>query len=123
MKSINYPKMFNTLTSSDITKDKEATKNNLKLLLGSEKTTLFGDPYYRIKLKYYMFEQNGLLLKDIIIDEIYSQIKTFIPQVKVNRSDINIIQDERGKLTANIRVTYVVDYTQENYSLVLFKEE
>ena len=123
MKSIGFPKMFSTSTSSNVVVDKQATLNNIRLLLGSEKTTLFGDPYYGIKLKYYMFEQNGKLLKDIIIDEIYSQIRTFIPQVIVNRSDIDIVQDTRGKLTANIRVTYVVDYSQENYSLVLFKED
>jgi len=123
MKSIGFPKMFSTSTSSNVVVDKQATLNNIKLLLGSEKTSLFGDPYYGIKLKYYMFEQNGKLLKDIIIDEIYSQIRTFIPQVIVNRSDIDIVQDVRGKLTANIRVTYVVDYSQENYSLVLFKED
>ncbi len=123
MKSIGFPKMFGTTTSSNIINDKKATLTNIKLLLGSEKSTLIGDPYYGIKLKYYMFEQNGKILKDIIIDEIYTQIKTFIPQVIVNRNDIDIIQDEKGKLIANIRVTYLVDYTQENYSLVLFKEE
>ena len=123
MKSIGFPKMFGTTTSSNLIIDKQATLNDIKLLLGSEKGTLFGDPYYGIKLKYYMYEQNGTILKDIIIDEIYSQIKTFIPQVIVNRKDIDVIQSEKGKLTANIRVTYVVDYSQENYSLVLFREE
>lgn len=123
MKSIGFPKMFGTSTSSNVVVDKQATKNNIKLLLGSEKGTLLGDPYFGIKLKYYMFEQNSKLLKDVIIDEIYSQIKTFIPQVIINRNDIDIVQDEWGKLTANIRVTYVVDYSQENYSLVLFKED
>ena len=123
MKSIGFPQMFGTTTSSNIILDKKATLNNIKLLLGSEKTTLFGDPYFGIKLKYYMFEQNGKILKDIVIDEIYTQIRTFIPQVTLKRSDIDIIQDEKGKLIANIRVTYLVDYTQENYSLVLFKEE
>lgn len=123
MKSIDFPKIFGTTTSSSIVVDKQATKNNIKLLLGSEKTTLFGDPYFRIRLKYYMFEQNGRLIKDIIIDEIYTQIKTFIPQVNIKRNDIDIVQDEKGKLTANIRITYVTDYTQENYSLVLLREE
>ena len=123
MKAIGFPKMFNTTSATNIILDKQATLNNLKLLLGSEKTTLFGDPYYGVKVKYYMFEQYGRLIKDIIIDEIYSQIKTFMPQILVNRKDINIVQDERGTLTANIRVTYLTDYTQENYSLVLFKED
>ena len=32
-------------------KDKEATLSNLKLLLGSSKMSLFGDPYYGTNLK------------------------------------------------------------------------
>ncbi len=122
MKAIGFPKMFSTTTSSNVITDKKATLNNIKLLLGSEKTTLFGDPYYGIKLKYYMFEQNGKILKDIVIDEIYTQIKTFIPQVNINRKDIDLVQDKTS-IIANIRVTYLSDYTQENYSLVLFKED
>ena len=122
MKATNFPKMFGTTTSTSIITDKKATLNNLKLLLGSEKTTLFGDPYYGIRLKYYMFDQNGRILKDIIIDEIYTQIKLFMPQIRVERKDIDLVQDKVG-ITANIRVTYITDYTQDNYSLVLFKED
>ena len=122
MKATNFPKMFGTTTSTSIITDKKATLNNLKLLLGSEKTTLFGDPYYGIRLKYRMFDQNGRILKDIIIDEIYTQIKLFMPQIRVERKDIDLVQDKVG-IIANIRVTHITDYTQENYSLVLFKED
>lgn len=122
MKATGFPKIFGTTTSTSIITDKVATLNNIKLLLGSEKYTLFGDPYYGVRKKYYMFEQNGKILKDVVIDEIYTQIKTFIPQVRVERKDIDLVQD-KDTIRANIRVTYLVDYTQETYSLVLFKED
>lgn len=122
MKSVGFPKMINNKTSTNIIEDREATRNNIKNLLGSEKGSLFGDPYFGIRLKYYLFEQNSRVLKDILIDEIYSQIKVFIPQVFINRRDIDIIQTKRGVLEAKIKVTYRSDFTQENFSLVLFKE-
>lgn len=122
MKSMGFPKMFKTKSSSSIIENKEATLNNIKLLIGSEQTTLFGDPFFGIKLKRRLFEQNSKVLKDIIIDDIYSQIKVFIPQVVVNRSDIEINQETKGKLVATIRGTYKFDYTQFTYSLVLFRE-
>jgi len=123
MKSINFPQIFNNKTSSSIIVDREATLNNLKLLLTSEKGTLFGDPYFGIRLKRYLFEQNNKVLKDIIIDEIYEQIKIFIPQITVNRKDIDITQKERGKLVANIKIINKIDFTNEIYSLVIFQEE
>ncbi len=123
MKSIGFPKIFKNKTSSNIITDKEATLSNLKILLGSEKGQFLGDPYFGIRLKRYIFEPNNNVLKDIIIDEIYSQIKTFMPQLIVNRKDIDVIQTTKGKLVANIKATYVVDYSQENYSLVIFQQE
>lgn len=123
MKSIGFPKIFKNKTSSNIIIDKEATLSNLKILLGSEKGQFLGDPYFGIRLKRYLFEPNNNVLKDIIIDEIYSQIKTFMPQLIVNRKDIDVIQTTKGKLVANIKATYVVDYSRENYSLVIFQQE
>ena len=75
MKSIAFPRMILNKTSSNIIDDRQATKNNIANLLGSEQGTLFGDPFYGIRLKFYMFEQNSKVLKDILIDEIYTQIK------------------------------------------------
>ena len=122
MKSVGFPKMFGTTTSSNILVDKEATLNNIKILLGSEQGSLTVDPYFGIKLKRYLFDQNNSVLKDIIIDEIYSQLRTFSPQVFINRKDIDIIQD-KGNLVATIKITNKMDFSQENYSLVIFKND
>lgn len=122
MKSINFPNMFQS-NSTQILVDYDATKSNAHLLLASEKGEFFGDPYFGIRLKRYIFNQNDAILKDIIIDEIYTQLVTFMPQLIINRNDINILQPERGVLVANFKATNKSDFTVDNYSLVLFNSE
>lgn len=123
MKSIDFPKMFKS-TSTNIVSDKEATEKNLKWLLQSEKGELFGDPFYGIRLKRYIYEQNNSVLKDIIIDEIYTQLCLFMPQLVIKRNDITIEQDrEKAKLYANIKALNRLDYTTNLFNIVLFQEE
>lgn len=121
MKSISFPDMFNT-TSTKILSDDSATHRNMISLLLSEKGELFGDPFYGIRLKRYLFEQNNAILRDIIIDEIYTQLAIFMPQLTVNRSDITIEQ-KNSKLIANIKVTNNIDFETNLYNIVLFQEE
>ncbi len=124
MKSFGFPKMLkgSGVNASNIIDGEKATTSNLRILLGSEKGEFFGDPFYGIRLKRYIYEQNSKVLKDIIIDEIYTQINVFMPQLLINRKDIDIIQ-ERGQLIANIKVTNNLDYTSNTYSLVIFQDE
>ena len=122
MKSIAFPKMFN-IGSTLIKKDEEASKECLYLLLSSEKGSLVEDPFFGIRLKKYTFNQNSFILRDIIIDEIYTQIKLFCPQITVERNDISINQDTKGRLTAKIKATNKIDYTTNLYDLVLFNSE
>jgi phage baseplate assembly protein W len=121
MKSIRFPDMFNS-NSTKVVKDLDATKQNTILLLYSEKGELFGDPYFGIRLKRYIYEQNNYILKDIIIDEIYTQLALFMPQLKVVRSDIKITQD-KTKLYCSFKATNQIDFTTDMYSLVLYNEE
>lgn len=121
MTSIKFPDMFSP-NSTNIAKDFKATKQNTLLLLHSEKGELFGDPYFGIRLKRYLFDQNNYILKDIIIDEIYTQLALFLPQLTVNRRDINIIQ-ERAVLYCTFKAINNIDYTTDTYSLVLYDED
>lgn len=126
MRSIKFPKMFSP-NSTRVWKSSEhlnATKQNTILLLHTTRGELFGDPYFGLMLKRYLFDQNSYILKDAIIDMIYTQLAIFIPQVKVKRQDIEIIQDkERGKLYCNFSGVNQIDYTFNTYSLVLFDEK
>lgn len=126
MRSIKFPKMFNP-NSTRVWKSSEhleATKQNTKLLLQTNRGELFGDPYFGLMFKRYLFDQNSYILRDAIIDMIYTQLAIFIPQVKVKREDIEIIQDrERGKLYCKFSGISQIDYTFNTYNLVLFDEK
>lgn len=125
VRTIKFPKMFNT-NNTRVWKSSEyldATKQSTELLLHTTRGELFGDPYFGLMLKRYLFDQNSYILKDAIIDMIYTQLSLFIPQVKVKREDIEIIQDrEKGKLYCTFSGVSQIDYTHNTYNLLLFDE-
>lgn len=126
MRSLKFPHMFNT-NSTRVWKSKEhreATTQNTKLVLGSERGELIGDPYFGLLLRHFMFDQNNYVLRDQIIDRIYTQLAVFIPQVHVERKDINIFQDrEKAKLYCEFTGVNQIDYQINTYQLVLFDEK
>lgn len=125
MRSIKFPQMFYTNNTRVWKTDEylEATRQNTELLLHSERGELLGDPYYGILLKRYLFEQNNYILRDILIDVIYTQLAIFMPQLKINRKDIKIIQDkEKGKLYCSFSGINQIDYQVNSMNLVLFKD-
>lgn len=80
IKSVQFPKMFNR-TGTLLVEDHEATSQNLRLLLLSDKYSLLGDPYYGSVIKRLMFNQNDVVLQDIVRDAIYTVILQFMPQL------------------------------------------
>ena len=126
MKSIKFPNMFGTSHTEvwQETEYKQATEQNLRLNLLSMRGELLGDPYFGMILKQYLFEQNSYILRDILIDMVYTQIAIFIPQLKVERRDITIFQDRRrGHLLCQIHGINKIDYTPNTYELILMKAE
>jgi hypothetical protein len=101
----------------------KATKQNALLLLQSERGELECDPYFGILLKHYMFNQNSYILKDMLLDTLYTQIAIFLPQVKVTRNSITLVPDRlKGKLYCRFSGINQIDYTHNTFNLVLFDE-
>lgn len=105
-----------------IVRNGDATLQNLCLLLKSEQGEFRFDPFFGIRLKRYLFNQNDYILRDIIIDEIYTKIVTFIPQITVKREDIKLVSD-RARLSVGIRCMNNADFTTNMYNIVLFDTE
>ena len=120
MKSLSFPEIFNNSSTKTIS-DHEATMSNLKLLLLSEKSELFGDPYFGTNLKKLLFEPNNVILQDLVIDDIYTAILTFIPQLTLKRSDITVTHDGVN-LLATIKCTNLIDYELDTYTINLTDE-
>ena len=125
MRSFKFPKMFKS-NSSMIWRDDEynkATRQNVLLLLHSERGELECDPYFGILLKHYMFNQNSYILKDMLIDTIYTQIAIFLPQVRIDRSSIDLVSDKaKGRIYCSFSGTNQIDYTHNTFNLLLFDE-
>lgn len=117
MKSLSFPVMFKN--SKTVTKnDKAATMTNLSLLLKSSKGSLFGDPYFGTRLMDLFYAQNNKALNDIVVDEIYTAIIQFMPQLKLTRQDITITRDALS-LYVNITATNSLDLSTDMYSIKL----
>jgi hypothetical protein len=70
-----------------------------------------------------MFNQNSYILKDMLLDTLYTQIAIFIPQVKVSRNAIEIIADDvKGRLYCKFSGINQIDYTHNTFNLLLFDE-
>ena len=120
MYSISFPKMFND-TKTLLLKNTEATASNLWLLLKSDTRALFGDPFFGTSLKRAIFEQNDGILVDLVIDEIYTSITTFMPQIKLYRENIKLTSDGVD-VFCNITCTDLTDYTTNLYKINLTEE-
>lgn len=121
MKSIAFPNMISHNYVQTVS-DYDATMQNMKLLLNSEKGEFIFDPFFGIRLKRYMFEQNNGILMDILIDEIYEQLVIFMPQLIIKRKDITLSSD-RTKIYANIKARNQRDFELNSYNLVLFNNQ
>lgn len=120
MKSFAFPNIFNGI-HTNIIEDKKATASNLKLLMSSIKKELFGDPYFGNNLLKFLYDQNNIVLRDLVIDEIYTTIATFMPQLIIYREDITIASDGVD-LIATIQCTNKLDNEVNLYTLNLTTE-
>lgn len=121
MYSIAFPNMLGN-SSTKLYRDHEATSSNLKLLLLSYKNELFGDPYFGTNLKKLMFDQNNVVIRDLVIDDIYIAITTFIPQILVKRKDITVTSDKTN-IYINIKCINLIDYTNDLYNINITSTE
>lgn len=124
MRSLKFPNMFSS-NSSNVWKENEyldATKQNTKLLLQTRRGELFGDPYFGLVLEQYLFDQNNYILREALIDIIYTQIALFIPQIRIRRQDIRIIQTkEKSKVYCQFSGTSQLDFTNNTFNLLLYQ--
>ncbi len=125
MRSYKFPKMFKSNSSNIWRADEhgKATKQNALLLLQSERGELECDPYFGILLKHYMFNQNSYILKDMLLDTLYTQIAVFLPQIKITRNAIDLTTDSlKGRIYCKFSGINQIDYTHNTFNLLLFDE-
>lgn len=117
MNAVKFPDMI-SLNKTNIIKDKDATYQNIYLLLKSAKNTLLGDPYFGSNLKKLLFENNNAVLRDLVIDDIFTVITKFMPQVKILRKDITVTST-LNSVYVHLKAQNMLDYTIGEYEINL----
>lgn len=121
MNAIKFPDMLNN-NKANIIEGIEATAQNLKYLLLSNKLTLLGDPYFGANLQKLLYENNNVVLRDLVVDEIYTAISTFMPQIRVLRKNINVDSDG-NRVIVEIKAQNLLDFSFAEYNVVLTNVE
>lgn len=119
--SIAFPDMLGN-TRTNVLTDDDATSSNLRLLLKSIRKSLYGDPYYGTDLKQVIFSQNGQVVQDLIVDEIYTAINTFMPQLGIDRKNIQVTGDGKD-IYATFTATNLLNYSINLYDIKLTNNE
>ena len=121
IRSIAFPDMLSSSRMNTV-QDTSATKSNLRLLLLSNKNSLFGDPYFGTELKNVIYSQNGAIIKDLIVDEIYTSIAVFMRQLRVKRDDISV-ESPGIDIYASFTALNFLNYTTDLYNIKLTNNE
>lgn len=121
MNAVGFPDMLSS-NKTVIIKDIDATRQNLDLLLTSYKKTMLGDPYFGTNLRKLFFESNNAVLRDLVIDDIYTTINTFMPQIRVIRKNIEVISD-RNSVYVRLKAQNLLDFSFDEYNIKLLEVE
>lgn len=118
MYSIAFPNIFNG-SKVFLYRDYDAIKSNLTALLSSDKGALFGDPFYGTRLKTLLWSQAyDPIVRDLIKDDIFNAIYSYMPQLTVHRNDI-VINIVDNVVTASIKVTSSSGIESNLYEITL----
>ena len=121
MNAVGFPNMLQS-NKTVIVKDLDATRQNLTYLLQSYKKTMLGDPYFGTNLRKLIYESNNAVLRDLVIDDIYTAINNFMPQIRVTRKDITVTSD-RNLVMVNIVAQNLLDFSFAEYNIKLLEVE
>lgn len=121
MNAVKFPDMI-SLNRTNLVVDKKATEQNLICLFKSQKKTMFGDPYFGTNLQRLFYENNNDILRDLVVDDLYTAIENFMPQIKVLRKDITV-KSVGNELRVDIKAQNVLDFSFTNYSIQLLTAE
>lgn len=120
MYSIKFPDMLLGQKTALI-QDHDATFQNLKYLLLSDKMSMIGDPYYGTNLKRLLYSQSKIL-KDILLDDIYVAVGRFMPQIRMSRNDMDIYVEDQN-VYVQFSCTNIVDHINNMYKICLTSTE
>lgn len=107
--TFSFPHMIDRLTKKVIlSQDRKSINECLGILLRTRRGELLGDPEYGCSLIERIFMYEGIIVEQLIKEDIMNAINKFEPRVYTDTSMISIIQDTR---VVRIFIQYVIKET------------
>lgn len=124
MYSIAFPNIFNG-SKVNLNKDYDAIKINLKSLLMSNRGGLYGDPHYGLNMKQILWSQACKpVVIELLKDEIFNAIYSYMPQVKITRDDIKVmVEGNLVQASISVNVDETIPSDLFNIQILLEDEE
>lgn len=109
--TFSFPHMIDRSTKKVIlSQDRKSINECLGILLRTRRGELLGDPEYGCSLIERIFMYEGIIVEQLIKEDIMNAINKFEPRVYTDTSMISIIQDTR---VVRIFIQYVIKETGE----------
>ena len=107
--TFSFPHMIDRSTKKVIlSQDRKSINECLGILLRTRRGELLGDPEYGCSLIERIFMYEGIIVEQLIKEDIMNAINKFEPRVYTDTSMISIIQDTR---VVRIFIQYVIKET------------
>ena len=107
---------------TQLVRDSDATQSNLVLALLSNKKSFIYDPDFGCTLGSMFFNQNNDLIPELVIDQVYTCIVNFMPQLQLSRNDIKLSQHTTG-VDIHINVKNILTNEVSMYSIALLNPD
>lgn len=122
-KTFSFPQVVNrTMKRIQFSEDTKSINECLGILLRTRPGELMGDPDYGCNLINRIFSYGGVVVNELIKEDILGAIERYEPRVVINSSDIVIEEDDK---TVRIYIQYEVRETGEinDFNLEITNED
>ena len=109
--TFSFPYLFNRISKkTNLSSDNKSINECLSVLLRTRPGELLGNPNYGCNLLNNLFKYNGVLIDNIIKEDIVNAIHKYEPRIDITYNDIEIIQEDSKVF---IFLTYLIKDTKE----------
>lgn len=110
-KTFAFPQMINrNLRKSQISTENKSINECLGILLRTRPGEMLGDPNYGCNLIERIFKYQGVIVEELIREDIVNAIDKYEPRIKITENDIKLVPDHR---VLKIYLTYTIKETGE----------
>lgn len=110
-KTFSFPQIINRISNKiEMSDNVQSINECLGILLRTRPGELLGDPEWGCNLISRVFQYNGLIIGELIKEDILDAIEKYEPRITMNANDITLVENTN---LLQIYITYTIKETGE----------